>query len=92
MAQRPAWIEVCGFAAPPELKVLGHHGAGVAKAIQFSIDLKADSLLMCECSGRKMAAARQIPVIGILATFREPNCEQTSTTTPFVGHSPRLEK
>jgi predicted nucleic acid-binding protein len=71
MAQRPTWIEVRDLAAPPELALLGHLDAGEAEAIQLTIDLKAGALIMDERSGREMAAARHIRVIGILGILLE---------------------
>ena len=71
MAQRPAWIELRDLAAPPELALLGNLDAGEAEAIQLAIDLKAGALIMDERTGREMAAARHIRVIGILGILLE---------------------
>jgi predicted nucleic acid-binding protein len=71
MAQRPAWIEVFDLAAPPERALLGHLDAGEAEAIQLTIDLKGGALIMDERSGREMATARHIPVVGILGILLE---------------------
>jgi predicted nucleic acid-binding protein len=71
MAQRPSWIEVCDLAAPPELPLIAHLDAGEAEAIQLTIELKADILIMDERSGRDIAAARGIRVIGILGILLE---------------------
>jgi predicted nucleic acid-binding protein len=71
MAQRPAWIEVRDLVAPPELALLGQLDAGEAEAIQLTIDLKAGTLILDERTGRAMAAARHIRVIGILGILLE---------------------
>jgi len=66
MAQRPRWLAIRDSPRPPDAELAKRLDCGEAEAIQLAADLGADFLLMDERSGRRIATARGLTVIGAL--------------------------
>jgi predicted nucleic acid-binding protein len=71
MAQRPAWLKVQSIEGPPDEELGRWLDPGEAEAIQLALQLEAEVIILDERSGREVAAAKGLTVIGLLGILRE---------------------
>ena len=66
VAQPPAWLRIVRLQSLPDKELISNLDGGECEAIQLSMELKADFLIMDERKGRSIAQARGIPFLGAL--------------------------
>jgi predicted nucleic acid-binding protein len=70
LAQRPEWLEIRQVRRNPTL-ALGRLGAGEREAIALAEELRADRLILDDLTARRVAAQRNLTVIGTLGVLIE---------------------